>query len=107
MGVGRPVEVTHLRPGDRRILPFLRLKPWKARMRFGWILSWDGPYMRTAVGIAGSDWDGGNWLGGMVWRKHGPFVVCRARRRGSWRSDRRFARLMASFQADGDTEETR
>lgn len=94
VGVGRPGETYPRRPIDRHLFRSLRLVPWSSRMRFGWVLAWNGPYWRNAVGIAGNDWDNGDWLGGMVWRRHGPFVVCRSGRRGSLRSDRRFARSM-------------
>ena len=94
VGVGRPAETSPLRPQHRHIFRSARLTPWRRRMRFGWVLSWDGPYWHNAVGIAGPDWDGGEWLGGMNWHRHGPLVVCRHRRRGSLRADRRFARNM-------------
>lgn len=68
--------------------------PWKNRMRFGWVLTWNGLYWHRAVGIAGADWADGNWLGGGSWHKHGPIVTCSWRRRGSLRSARQFARNM-------------
>lgn len=94
LGVGRPGEAHPIRSHYRHLFRSVHLTPWSRRMRFGWVLCWDGPYWHNAVGIAGTDWDGGDWLGGGSWRKHGPFVVCRHRRRGSLRSDRHFARSM-------------
>lgn len=94
LGIGRPAESYPHRPSDRRLFRSAHLKSWSHRMRFGWVLSWDGPYRHRAIGIAGSDWDNGDWLGGQSWHKHGPFVVCRSGRRGSLRSDRRFTRVM-------------
>lgn len=94
VGVGRPGETYPPRPCNRHLFRSLHLVPWERRMRGGWVLAWDGPFWHNAVGLAGPDWDDGQWLGGMVWRRHGPFVVCRVGRRGSLRSDRRFARAM-------------
>jgi hypothetical protein len=78
LGIGRPGETNPRHPHDRYLFRSLHLTPWSKRMRFGWALGWDGPYWHNAVGIAGPDWDGGDWLGGMSWHKHGPFVVCRS-----------------------------
>jgi hypothetical protein len=94
IGIGRPGETNPRHPRHRYLFRSLHLTPWSKRMRFGWALGWDGPYWHNAVGIAGPDWDGGDWLGGMSWHKHGPFVVCRWGRRGSLRGDRRFADAM-------------
>lgn len=99
LGVGRAAEQPPARPCDVHLFRSVRLKPWRARMRFGRVLSWDGPWYSNAVGIAGPDWDGGNWLGGMSWKRYGPLVVCRHRRRGSWRGDRISARLAARAAA--------
>jgi hypothetical protein len=96
VGIGRPGEKGHpARPHERHLFRSAMLKPWSSRFRFGWVLSWDGLYWHNAVGIMGPDWEGGNWLGGMSWRRHiGPVAVCRNRRRGSLRSDIQFERAM-------------
>jgi len=97
IGVGRAQPTPPPRPGyDKHLLRSLVLSPWgKDKMRFGYVAKWNGLYWFNAVGIAGPEWNDGRWLGGMSWHKHGPFVVCRHRRRGSWRSDRAFKRAMA------------
>lgn len=101
IGVGRAERTNYpRRPDDHYLFRSLVLKRWPSRMRFGWVLAWNGPYWVNAIGIAGPDWNGGNWLGGGSWCKHGSFVVCRYRRRGSWRSDRAFARAMAASEPD-------
>jgi hypothetical protein len=94
MGIGRPDESHPIRPHQEHLFRSAHLTSWPSRTRFGWALGWDGPHRRNAVGVAGADWAGGNWLGGGNWHKHGLFVVCRWRRRGSLRSDRRFAKAM-------------
>lgn len=99
LGVGRPAETLPPRPRDRYLVRSLHLVPWSSRMRFGWVVAWDGPWWHNAVGVAGADWDGGRWLGGMSWRRHGPFVVCRYRRRGSWRCDRQMAQAEKELDA--------
>lgn len=93
-GIGQPGESHPIRPRQKRLLRSAHLTPWARRMKFGWVLGWDGPFWHNAVGIAGPDWNGGHWLGGQSWRQHGPFVVCRRRRRGSLRCARQFARNM-------------
>jgi hypothetical protein len=93
-GIGRAQTPPPQRPIDRPLLGSLVLQPWQGRMRFGWVLRWNGPYWRNTIGIAGPDWNNGEWLGGMSWNRYGPLVICRSRRRGSLRSDRRFARAM-------------
>ena len=96
IGVGRAEPFPPRRPHQRYLLgDHVVLVPWMSRFRFGWVVSLAGPYWHTAIGVVGDDWDDGNWLGGMSWRRHGPVAVCRYRRRGSWRSDRHFRRVMA------------
>lgn len=96
LGIGREVDpFPPRRPGHRYLIgDHVTLSPWEVRFRFGYVLVIAGPYWHTGVGVVGPDWDGGTWLGGSSWKRHGPIAVCRWRRRGSWRSDRRFRRIM-------------
>lgn len=95
LGVGRDAETHSPRPIDRHLFRSVKLKPWSPnRMRFGWIVSWDGPWWHNAIGLAGPEWNDGDWLGGMSWHRYGPFVVCRSLRRQPRRRDRRFLRAM-------------
>lgn len=95
-GIGRPVEPLPPRRPDHRYIvgQHVSLVPWRNRFRFGYVLSVVGPYRHTAVGVVGRDWNDGKWLGGMSWTRRGPIAYCRWGRRGSWRSDRWFARVM-------------
>lgn len=95
-GIGREADpFPPRRPSHRYLIgDYITLSPWKKRFRFGWVLVIVGPYRVTAVGIVGPDWDGGNWLGGQSWKRRGPVAVTRYGRRGSWRGDRRFDRLV-------------
>jgi hypothetical protein len=95
LGIGRPAETNRRSPKDTYLFRSLHLIPWHNRFRFGYVLGWNGPFYHNAIGWKGSDWENGNWLGGMSWSRHiGPIAICRSRRRGSLVSDLRFERMM-------------
>lgn len=96
LGIGRKVDpFPPRRPSHRYLIgDHVTLSPWQQRFRFGWVLHIVGPYKYTGIGVVGPDWEDGNWLGGGSWKRYGPVAVCRWGRRGSWRGDRRFRRLM-------------
>lgn len=100
VGIGRATDpFPPRRPGYRYLIGnHVVLVPWSSRFRFGHVLTIAGPYWQTAIGVVGSDWNDGRWLGGGSWKRHGPIAVCRYRRRGSWRSDRKFRRAMVSTE---------
>ena len=56
------------------------------RFRFGRTVSFQGRPQgengwcwHTAVGLVGPHWQGGQWLGDLVWKRRGPFVIFRFR----------------------------
>lgn len=110
IGIGRADKETLAnhrtkRPYQKWNTRYFHLNSWGKEMRFGWVLSWQGFYWMNAIGLVGPEWNDGRWLGGKSWRRHGPFVICRYRYRGSLKYDRWWARLQAGWAAEDTAAE--